>query len=245
MEVSKQIVRIVMFLSLLIPPIHGNSQNYAEDMKKITEKFKNGDITYNVKYCFYPFDSLKKVADSMNATCSMSGNDYYCKIATNGKTVEYCKNSRYYLVVDHSEMAIAVKKSSDAQQQMWDITKVDSLVHSPGIKISYKALGNNEGEYDLTMKGRQWDRLKLVFNSLNYTIENIYMYSSSKGKMYGTEYKNPMIGMYYTGYSEKQLNKSVFSESRFISNEKDGIALSDTYKKYKLLDYVYKLSKRS
>lgn len=233
-----------MFATLLIPPTIGHSQDYVGDMKKITERFTKGDISFREKYCFYPSDSIKKVADSINIYCCLSGQNYYYKITSGGKSFEYYKNSKYYFVVDHSESAIAVKKSPEAQQQMWDISKVDSLIHSQGVKITYKDLESNKGEYDIAISGKLWNRLKLVFNKSDYSLEKMYVYSSSKGKMYGTTYNKPMIVIYYSGYSEKQLDKSIFSESKYFYDTKDAIVLGDSYKKYTLLDYVYKMSKR-
>jgi len=181
----------------------------------------------------------------MNAYCCMSGQDYYCKITAGGRVFEHCRNDKYYFVVDHLESAIAVKKSTDAQKQVWDISKIDSLIHLPGVKIAFKDIGNGEGEYEITMKDIQWNRLKLVFHKSDFTLEKVNMYSSAKGKMYGASYSKPMIAMYYSGYSEKQVDKSFFDESKFFYEGKEGLVLSDAYKKYKLLDYIYKLSKRS
>jgi|GEM_PF-1948530 hypothetical protein len=245
MEVKKHIVFYVMAALSLVFPMSGYSQNYTEDMKKISEKYKKGDISYHVKYYFYPSDSLKKAVDSMNIYSCMSGQEYYCNVSQGKKSFEYFKNSKFYFVIDHSESVIAVKKSSDAQQQSWDIGKVDSLIHAQGVKITYKGLDNNEGEYSITLNGKTWDKLKIVFSKSDFTLEKIYMYSSSKGTMYKTELNKPVILMSFSGYSEKQLDKTIFSESKFFYETKDAIVLNESYKKYKLLDYIYKLSKRS
>ena len=245
MKVNINILRKVVFTALLISPFCGWSQNYAEDMKRVTEKFQTGDISYHVKYLFYPYDSVKKISDSVSIYSCMSGHDYYSKITSGNKSYEYCRNSKYFFMVDHVESAIAVKKSSDAQQQMWDISKVDSMINIPGVKISYKNLGNSEGEYDIVMKDKMWNRIKMVFSKSDYTLEKISMYSSSKGKMFGASYNKPMIIMYYSGYSNKKLDKNNFGETKFFYETKDGLVLNEAYKKYKLLDYVFKLSGRS
>lgn len=220
-------------------------QNYTEDMKKIMGAFKNGEISFHMKYCFYPYDSLTMISDSMSAYCCMSRQDYYCKISTSGTAYEYFKNSKYYFIVDHSIPAIAVDKSTHSPHQMWDISKVDSIVHTPGVKVSYKDVGRNEGEYTLTMSGTTWNKLKLTFNKSSYILEKMFMYSSSKGKMLGTDYSKPRIGIFYSNYSYKQVDENTFTEDKFFYDTPNAIVLTDTYKKYKLLDYIHKLSKKS
>jgi hypothetical protein len=233
-----------MFAALLVLPACGFGQNYGEDMKKVMGKFSTGDISYHMKYCFYPYDSVKRITDSMSTDCYQSGQNYYYKIHSGKKEFEYYRNDRYFFVVDHSESAIAVKKNTEAQQQMWDMKRIDSLMHAPGVKVTYKTSGN-DGEYDIAIKGGTWNKYRIIFNKSDYTLEKIYMNSSSSGKLSGTNYKKPMIVMYFSGYSEKQIDKSVFSESKVFSDTNDAIVLNDNYKKYKLLDYIYKLSKRS
>lgn len=71
------------------------------------------------------------------------------------------------------------------------------------------------------------------------------MYSAGKGKMYGAAYNKPVIVVYYNDYSESPIEKSVFNETRYFNDNDKSIVLSDTYKKYKLLDYIYKLRSRS
>jgi len=222
-----------------------SGQNYSEDMKKIIGAFKNGNISFYMKYRFYPYDSLNTISDSMNAYCCMSGQNYYCKITSSGASYEYFKNTKYYFIVDHSLSAIAVDKSTSSPKQLWDISKVDSMMHTPGVKVFYKDIGKNEGEYTIVMKNANWDKLKLTFNKSNYLLEKMFMYSSSRGKMLGTDYSRPRIGIFYSAYSNRQVDNTIFNEDKFFYNTSNAIVLTDTYKKYKLLDYVHKPSKRS
>lgn len=223
-----------------------HSQNYTDDVNKITGAFRKGDISFHMKYRFYPYDSINVAKDSLNVYCCISGAEYYYKVATTGGAYEYCKNSKYYFVIDHEESAIEVKRSTGAaSQQLWDINKFDSLVHSPDIKISYKTIDKNEGEYDISIKNNSWDKVKLVFNTSTYLPEKMIMYSKAKGKLVGTEFKRPRIEISYSGYSSKELNKKVFSEDRFFYDNSSAIVVRDAFKKYKLFDYVYKLKIRS
>lgn len=214
-------------------------QDYIKDIEKITGTFKKGDISYRMKYCFYPADSIKKVSDSMDIYCCRSGQDYYCRVTSGKKSYEYCKNSKYFFVVDNPESAIVVKKSPDAGQQAWDISKVDSLIHTPGVKVLYKGLDNSFGEYDITISGGTWDRLRIVFNKTDYTLEKMYMLSSFRGKMYGAEINKPMVVIYFSGYNHTKLDKNIFSEGTYFSNTPSGLVLSNSYRKYKLLDYTH------
>jgi len=219
------------------------AQNYAQDMDKIEQKCKQGDFSFHVKYLFYPYDSLHKASDSMNAFCSQSNGQYYCKISASNKEYEYVKNSKFFFVVDHAEKAIAVKKNTDAQQQMWDISHIDSVVKTTSIKITYKDIGHNEGEYSINLKKGVWTGIRLIFNKSTYTVDKMYMTSKRKGKMYGREYKNPEIAVFYSNYSIAPAVKSVFQESTFFSETTSGVlTLSDSYKSYKLLNYLQKRS---
>jgi hypothetical protein len=242
---NKAIYRVFCFGIAVCGSISLYAQNYSLDMSKIKAKYNSGDISFHVKYLFYPFDSIKKATDSMNIQCNMSGNEYYYKINAGVGSYEYLKNSRFYFVIDHSEKAIAVKKSSEAHQQLWDINKIDSIMHSPSVKVKYKDLGKNEAEYEVTLESGPWNRFKIVFNRTTYILEKMYMYSPGTGKMYGEDYKKPMIGIYYSNYSTAQFSKDIFNEGKFFSDTQSAIVLTDSYKKYKLLDYVYKMSKRS
>jgi hypothetical protein len=243
MKLKTHITQVILILTLLGKALC--AQEYAEDMKKITDGFKKGDISFHIKYLFFPYDSVKKSADSITISCSMSGQDYYCKIISGTRLLEYGRNSKYYFMADHAESAIAVKKSTDVQKQAWDISKIDSLMHVPGVKVSYKNISSNEGQYEISMVGKMWSRCKLTFSKTDYRIEKVCMYSDSKGRMLGSSYVRPIMVMYYSGYSEKKIDKSIFTEDRFFHDTGNEIVLSEAYKKYRLLDYVYKLSGRS
>jgi len=237
-----------LFLTVFIFLVGGSTlfgQNYTEDMRKIVDAFKSKDISFHMKYRFYPYDSLNIVSDSISAYCCLSGQNYYCKITAGGALYEYIKNTTYFFIVDHSLSAIAVNKSSASPHELWDINKVDSMVHSPGVKVSYKNIGKNEGEYTITMSGTMWNKLKLTFNKSNYALESMFMYSSARGKLVGTDYSKPRIGILYSSYSNNLIDKNIFSEDKFFHYTPGVIVLTDTYKKYKLLDYIHKLPKRS
>jgi len=233
---------ILMALSIWIEyPVA--AQNYVQDMGRIEQKFKEGDLSFKVKYLFYPYDSLKKVSDSMNAVCSQSNGEYYYKIATDGKEYEYLKNSKYFFVVDHAEKGIAIRKSSEAQQQAWDISRIDSIIRSPSVKVNYKSLGNSEAEYEVKLSEGVWTTIKLIFNTTTFRIDKLYMYSTRKGKMLGQNYSNPRIGIVYSDYSNGRVDKTIFNESRFFTETTEGgVTLNELYKKYKVLNYLQKRS---
>lgn len=227
---------LALFLSL---SFCGYGQDYMKDMQKIREHYKSGDITFKMKYCFYPYDSIHTAVDSVRAQCYINGNDYYYKISTNAGTYEYYRNNRYYFVIDHFNKAIAVKKSSDAQMQNWDLSRLDSIVKSPMVKISYKDAGNNKGEYDMQTGNTAWDKCRIIYNKSSYVVEEMDMYSTQKGEMEGQKYDHPVISIYYTGYSYQAFNKSIFSERDYFTDTKSNIVLNSTYGKYRLLDYIY------
>ena len=233
---------ILVLVALLIPSIYGSCQNYSQDMEKIMNTYKRGNISFHVKYRFYPYDSIHRATDSMNASCSMSGQASYYKIVSGGKVFEYVRNSYYYFVIDYTQQAIAVKKNSAAIGQAWDISKIDSLMHSRFSHVTYKNAGKNEGEYDVDVTNGPWNKFKIVFNKSNFSIVKISMYSSSKGKMAGQSYSKPMISISYTDYTESLTDKDIFSESKFFTVAGDNITLMEGYKKFKVLNYLKKQS---
>jgi hypothetical protein len=232
-------VRLLLLTASLLLPLCGFSQNYAEDMGKITEKFKAGDLNFHVNYLFYPYDSSRKAIDTMKVNCFVSGGEYYYKINSGVNQYEYYCNNKYFYIIDHSQMAIAVKKNTAAGQQVWDMSRIDSLIHQPDIKISYKDAGNNEGEYDIKVANASWNSISIIFNKSTYRVSMMRISSDSKGKMYGEAYNKPVIKVYYTDYSGKPFDKSIFNESRYFNDSGKAMVLNDTYKKYKVLDYVH------
>ncbi|HTA81452.1 MAG TPA: hypothetical protein VK783_00830 [Bacteroidia bacterium] len=212
-------------------------------MEKVEKKYKQEEISFHVKYLFYPYDSLKKVTDSMQAACSLSHGQYYYKVINGGKEYEYVRNTKYFCIVDHVEKVIAVKKSSESGSQLWDINKMDSIIHSPFMKISYKEIGNNEGEYDMKLTEGVWTNISLVFNKTNYTIISMSMSSTRKGNMYGQNFNHPKISMVYTKYNTATIDESLFNDAKFFSESTAGVTtLTEMYKKYKLLNYLQKRS---
>lgn len=243
-EFTLNVVYWLLLVAFCILPCLGISQDYSQDIVKITARFNKGDASYRMKYCFYPYDSVKKASDSMNADCYISGQDYYFRINSGEKLFEYYRNSKYYFVIDHTQKAVMVKNNSESQQQLWDMSKVDSLIHVPGVKITYKELDNNHGQYEISIPGGTWNRFRLVFDHNTYSLEKMYMYSSYSGMLSGTMCKKPRVGIYYSSYSEKQLDKNIFSEAKVFSDTHSSIVLTNSYGKYKLLDYIYKLTNR-
>jgi len=216
------------------------AQNYVSDMEKISEKYKQGSISFRVKYSFYPYDSLNKIADSMNASCNMSNGEYYYKITSGNNTYEYVRNDNYYFVVDYSNKAIAVRRSSEAAQQVWDVKRMDSIMHSPSVKVTYKDAGNNQGEYDMKLVEGTWSHIKLVFDKATYALVRITMYSQQRGKMFGQNYSKPRIVIHYSNYSMVANDQNIFSESKYFNAMADNVTLAEGYKNYRLLNYLKK-----
>jgi hypothetical protein len=236
---ANNFIKTVMLGALIFLSVFGYSQDYAQDMKRICDTFKSESLSYHVKYFFYPYDSVKKATDSMNINCNMSGQEYYYKVMSGGNSYEYYRNNKYFFVVDHTELAIAVRKNTQAQQQLWDMDKLDSLIHLPTVKITYKDAGSSEGMYVIKLSEGSWNKISIVFNKTTFRVSSIHLYSKNKGKMYGDEYKRPVIAIFYSDYTKTTLGKDFFSESRYFHDDNNGIVLADSYKKYKLLDYVH------
>ena len=231
-----------LMLALFIAPIFGYSQNYAQDMEKILNKYNHGDISFQMKYRFYPYDSISKASDSMNASCTLTKGGYYYKVVSGTKTYEYVRNSSYYFVIDHVQKVIAIKKATEAKGQLWDMSKIDSMMHSNYAKVVYKEAGKDEGEYDVKLTEGTWDRFQVVFNKSTYAIVKVNMHATSRGKMVGQSYRNPMIGISYSSYMDKVADKSIFSESRFFTVNGDNVVPTQEYNKYKVLNNLKKPS---
>lgn len=237
----KNVLHIIMVSVILLPSSFSFAQNYTGDFKKIKENYDNKSLCFNMKYLYYPYDSVSRAEDSMQGYCCLEGKKFYYKITTVNGVCEYIRNDRYYFIVDHTQKVIALSKSSqNTARQMWDVSKIDSVLGSPSAKVTYKDKGK-DGEYELKLGFGNWNRMKLVFSRESYMLEQVRMYSLAKGKVYGQSYDKPFIGIYYTGYKEKISDKNIFAEIRYFHSDKDGaIVLSDEYKGYKLLNYLKK-----
>ncbi len=219
--------------------INVKGQDYVHDMLKIREAYRNYH-SFKMKFIYCPYDSLSLVTDSMRARCYMTDNEYYYKINGSGHEYEYIKNSQHYIVIDHANKVVAIDKSSRARQEMWDIKKVDTLLASTAMRVKYKDLSNEEGEYDLTYGKGTWNRLKVVFNKTSYTLTSIIMYSPEKGKMSGQPFNKPRVGIYYSDYSKGRPDDNWFSDLKYVTSTGNKILPGEAYKGYKVLDYLNK-----
>jgi hypothetical protein len=214
------------------------AQNYKEDMLKIRDCSKTKYHSFKMKFEFYPYDSLSLVTDSMSGKCFIEGNSYYYKFKAVGNEYEYVKNTEHYMVIDHANKVMAIKESFKARAELWDIKKIDSLLGISAMKVSYKNIGHNEGEYTVSFAKGTWSRLKLVFNKDKYTLDKIVLYSSEKGTMSGVKFNKPRVNISYTDYSEAQPDNNLFSDARYVANAGDKVMAVETYKGYKVLDYL-------
>jgi hypothetical protein len=241
---SKKYIRFVLFCFAGLITSFVKAQDYTQDMQKIRESYKNSSGSFNMKYSYYPYDSINKATDSMHGTCTISGNLYYYNVSSGENSFEYIKNEKYYLVIDHPNKAIAIKYSSNKGENLWSIDKVDSLLNKPGIKVTYKSLGKEKGQYEVSCtKESTWNKLRIVFNKTNYTLREVWLYSDGKGKIQGEPYNKPRIGIFYSVFKGNIPDKNIFSEKRFVEDNGKGIVLTGEYKKYRLLNYLSQAKK--
>jgi hypothetical protein len=214
------------------------AQDYKQDMLKIREYYKTQYHSFRMKFAFCPFDSLSMVADSMNGKCSVTGSSYYYKFSGGGNEYEYVKNSNHYLVIDHGNKVLALQESSKARIELWDMRKIDSLMSSSYMKVSYKDIGKDEGEYTLSFLKGTWNRLSILFNKTNYTLNKITLCSAEKGIMSGVKFNKPRISISYSDYSTAEPDNTVFSDARYITTAGSKVMPTESYKGYKVLDYI-------
>jgi len=217
------------------------AQNYKEDMQKIRTVYKSQYHSFSIKYLYYPYDSVRKVTDSIKGICVVDSEFWYYKIKSSEGEVEYLKNGKYFVEVNHANKVVMVANNSVAQKRdLWNISKVDSLLRLPTLKIIYAEKGK-EGEYTVTLSDGNWNKMKLVFNKERYTLDEIWLYSSAQGKILGEPYKRPVIGILYGSYSKTVPSKNDFDEKKYVQKTNDGhFQTVGTFKTYKLLDYVNK-----
>lgn len=215
-------------------------QDYKDDMQKIREAYKSRYHSFSIRYLYYPFDSIMKVTDSIKGKCMVDNEYWYYIMKSSAGEVEFLKNAKYFIEVNHSNKVILIAKSTIAKNDLWNINKVDSLLRLPTLSVNYKEKGG-EGEYTVTLAEEGWNKMKLVFNRKNYTMEEIWLYSTAKGKIFGQAYKKPVIGIFYTSYSEATPSKSNFDEGKYIQEKSDGdFEPVGVFKGFKLLDYINK-----
>ncbi|HTA26699.1 MAG TPA: hypothetical protein VK809_02845 [Bacteroidia bacterium] len=231
---------LLVVFALLIFSNHSAAQNYKEDMLKIRTSFKSNCHSFSIKYLYFPYDSVKKATDSITGTCIVDSNNWYYKISTTAGLIEYLKNDRYYLSVNHANKTILINKSSLAKRDLWDIKKVDSLLSIPTVKISYADKGS-KGEYDVSFEGGSWNRMILVFSKTQYTLNEIWLYSIAKGKIYGESYNKPVIGIIYNSYNTVPKSKDDFNEGKYVQRNKNGnFEGVGAFREFKLVDYLNK-----
>ena len=215
------------------------AQNYKDDMEKIRVAYKSQYHSFSIKYLYYPYDSIKRATDSIKGTCIVDSEYWYYKIRSSAGEVEYLKNGKYFIDVNHANKVIMITKSSVAKSDFWDINKVDSLLRLPTISISYKERGI-EGEYTVSLDQGSWNKIKLVFNRKRNTMDEIWLYSTAQGKILGEPYKKPVIGIFYTSYSEAKPAKNNFNEGKYVQENKEGdFEGIGVFKGFKMLDYIH------
>ncbi len=228
------IVSTLMLSSLCI------AQDYKNDMMQIRSAFKNKYHSFAIKYIYYPYDSIKKATDSILGTCIMDSTSWYYKIRNNTGVVEYLKNGKYFLEVNHSNKVILLSKNSAAKSDLWDISRVDSMLRTSTVQNSYKEK-NGEGEYMVTFEEGTWNKMRLVFNKERHTLDAIWLYSFAKGKIMGEPYNKPAIAILYTGYKETLPARAEFDEKKYVQETPNGnFEVAGAFKGFKLIDYVHK-----
>jgi hypothetical protein len=228
---------LLLWTYLLVAPLSLMAQNYKEDMEKIHEGYTSKYHSFKMTWMYFP-DSLSYPTDSMTGNCFVNGASYYYNIKNGSSHYEYLKNEKYYLVIDHSNKVVAVSKSANVKMQSWSLDKVDSLLNNPSVKVSYKLIANGKGEYNVALQGEAWSRVKIIFNKTNFTIEEITMFSSAAGKIYGEKYNKPRVKISYSDYNEKLPDEKIFSETNYLNESSGKTLLAAGYKNYKLLDYA-------
>jgi hypothetical protein len=236
---NKKYIAPVLLSFLVLINTAVRAQNYMEDMQKVRASYVNSPRSFNMKYAYYPYDSVNKAIDSMHGSCTVSGSSYYYKVSSGTGIYEYIKNEKYYLVIDHPNKAVAVNSSAKARQDLWNINRVDSLLKTPAVKVEYKSLGKGKGQYDVNYtEASVWKRTRIVFDKTNYSLCEVWLYSDAKGKIQGEPYSKPKIGIIYSEPKGNIPDKNIFSEKRFIEDKGNAIVLTEEYKKYRLLNYI-------
>ena len=236
---NKKKISCILFCFSAMLASNANAQNYIHDIEKIREGLKNSCRTFDMKYIYYPYDSVNKATDSMHGICTVSGNSYYYKISSGNNTYEYIKNEKYCIVIDNPNKAIAVKSSSSVRQDLWSVDGIDSLLKKPGVKLTYKSLNKREGQYVVSYaNATPWNKIRIVFDKETYSLSKIWLSSDAKGKLLGEPYNRPKLGIYYAQRKGYIPDESVFSEKRCIENNGNEIELTEKYKKYRLLNYL-------
>jgi hypothetical protein len=239
-KVKSNTVFIAVFITVSILSNIVSAQNYKEDMEKIRKEYKSKCHSFSMKYLYYPYDSIKKATDSIKATCVVDSEYWYYKIKSNSGQIELLRNGKYYVEVNYSDKIIIIRKNSSAKTDLWSPNKIDSLLQNPALKISYNEKVG-KGEYDITFDKGSWNRMKIVFNKQSYNIDEIWLYSPAKGKILGEPYNKPSIGIFYYAYSISEPAKDEFNEGKYLQRTNDGnFKVTDSFKEYKLLDYVHK-----
>jgi hypothetical protein len=232
--------RIILFFTLFNHlSFSAIAQNYKDDMQKIRTEYKDKYHSFAIQYRYYPYDTVKRVTDSVWGQCFRNGGSFYYKIHSVSGLIEYIRNEKYYVEVTHSGKAIFIYKNSLVEQELWNMNKMDSLLMLPSVKVSYKNIVNGKGEYDIIYGNGIWNRVRLVFDKEKYTLDEVWLYSPAKGKIYGQAYDKPKIGVFYKDFNQDIPSNNLFDNTRYFHETGVGFAVTNAFKGYRVLDYFH------
>jgi hypothetical protein len=233
-------LRMLLFFVMLTQySFNACAQNYKEDVSKIRSEYENKYHSFTIQYHYYPYDSVKKITDSLWGQCYHNGELFYCKIHSISGLMEYMKNKKYYVEINHPGKAILIHKSSATGQELWNMNKLDSLLMLPSVKVVYKSTPGNKGEYEITYDKGLWNHVRIVFDKEKYTLDEVWLYSVGKGKIYGQPYNKPKIGIFYKNYNQEIPSDKLFYDLMYFRETDTGFTLTNELKGFRIMDYFH------
>jgi hypothetical protein len=231
------------------------AQNFEEDLKKVSEKYKSGNYLLEVNYIFYGGHESAKALDKQTVLIKKY-EDYF---HTNQFGTEIISNSKYVLVIDHQNkiMALELKhKESTAKDRAKAQKEVDELyqnlyttlgidpekakVTKEDIKTTY--LGQKEGHkgYRLSYSFGEHEHLELYFNS-EHLIAEVWMYFRTPMEVEEGVFKKPKVKMIYG----KQNLNPIFDQKEFdikkyveIGKNKEVNITDKRYQSFELINHL-------
>jgi hypothetical protein len=214
---------IILLLSYVF---QGYSQDYFEDVKKISNRFSSDYLSIDAVATTY--DLYGKENYSTEAVLRKSKLKSYTKHLN----TEVLEDGKETIIIDHETKEITLfteiknqkQASFDFEAQLSNLKKnIDTIIF----------LGDKDGKrtYEIETKDELISSVQMEFNYKNYALTKIiYTYNQVKGVSLETSYST----IHYTHFSTNPISDKFFYKKKYLLKSKGAYVPSPSFSHYKL-----------
>lgn len=215
---------IIILLSLFA--FEGYSQNYFEDVKKISNHFSSDYLSINAIATTY--DLYGKANYSTEAVLRKAKEKQY----TSHLETEILDDGKETVIIDHElkEITLFTASKKKNQNEFNFDTQLTSLKKYIDTIIF---LGDKDGKrtYQIETKDELIASVKIIFNYKNYALTKIiYTYNQVEGLNFQTSYSV----IQYTQFNTQPISDVFFLKKKYLLKSKGTYVLSPSFSHYKL-----------